>query len=224
MISIKADKPVYLRNALTQFLYKFMKSFLLQAFFLKNFKKSVRVINYIFTGVLIFSFMFHQNFRDQAKLAADVSVIVFLIVITPGMLKRFRVKGILQHLQILLMTGRRELGILTYLLTFFHFSWMWLIPTMNSGSLEFPLLFELFGLAAFLLLTPLFLTSHNFFVRKLGKNWIRLHAMIYLILWLIFAHTVLVNHMIFSAMLGIFGILEVASFMNAFFIKSRPDS
>ncbi|HLX62535.1 MAG TPA: protein-methionine-sulfoxide reductase heme-binding subunit MsrQ [Planctomycetota bacterium] len=53
-----------------------------------------------------------------------------------------------------------------------------LYATIFGDAWKFP--FQLFGMAAFLLLIPLALTSTNWAVRKLGgKNWQRLHYLVY---------------------------------------------
>jgi sulfoxide reductase heme-binding subunit YedZ len=41
--------------------------------------------------------------------------------------------------------------------------------------------FIMFGMAALAMLIPLALTSNNFSIRRLGKNWIWLHRLIYII-------------------------------------------
>lgn len=46
----------------------------------------------------------------------------------------------------------------------------------------------IFGAIAFLLLLPLAVTSFNYWMKKLGKNWKRLHKLVYLISPLVLAH------------------------------------
>jgi len=46
----------------------------------------------------------------------------------------------------------------------------------------------LIGAAAFLLLLPLAVTSFNFWMKRLGKNWKRLHRLVYLISPLVVVH------------------------------------
>lgn len=51
--------------------------------------------------------------------------------------------------------------------------------------------YALFGLAAFLALLPLAMTSTRGWIRRLGKNWHRLHRLVYLAAILAIAHFVL---------------------------------
>jgi sulfoxide reductase heme-binding subunit YedZ len=49
----------------------------------------------------------------------------------------------------------------------------------------------LIGLTAFLLLLPLALTSFTYWMKRLGKNWKRLHKLVYLIAPLVVVHFLL---------------------------------
>ncbi|QKK28662.1 protein-methionine-sulfoxide reductase heme-binding subunit MsrQ [Rhizobium indicum] len=80
---------------------------------------------------------------------------------------------------------RRALGLLTFYYALMHFTvYMVLdqamdIPAVINDVLKRP--FIMFGMAALTMLIPLALTSNNFSIRRLGKNWIWLHRLAYII-------------------------------------------
>ncbi|OGJ37683.1 MAG: hypothetical protein A2383_02175 [Candidatus Pacebacteria bacterium RIFOXYB1_FULL_39_46] len=124
--------------------------------------------------------------------SATISLIVFWIVLLPGMMKRFQIVGWLLPIRTLLLLYRRQLGVTMYLLALTHWGWSRLLPLIASSSnpwLFNP--FEIFGLIAFTLLTPLFFTSNDWSVRHLGKQWNTLHSLVYVVIWLLFFHIAL---------------------------------
>ncbi|MBB4289553.1 sulfoxide reductase heme-binding subunit YedZ [Rhizobium leguminosarum] len=80
---------------------------------------------------------------------------------------------------------RRALGLLTFYYALMHFTvYMVLdqamdIPAVINDVLKRP--FIMFGMAGLAMLIPLALTSNNFSIRRLGKNWIWLHRLVYII-------------------------------------------
>ncbi|PWE55528.1 protein-methionine-sulfoxide reductase heme-binding subunit MsrQ [Metarhizobium album] len=82
-----------------------------------------------------------------------------------------------------LIRYRRALGLLTFYYALMHFSVYAILdqaPMFNAilaDVLKRP--FIMFGMAALLLLIPLAITSNMASIRRLGKNWIRLHRLIY---------------------------------------------
>lgn len=87
---------------------------------------------------------------------------------------------------------RRPLGLYAYLYAFLHF----LLFIGPDYGFDAPLLFQalkekpfiLVGLAGFILLSALALTSFDYWKVRLGKNWKRLHRLTYLINLLIVLH------------------------------------
>ena len=81
---------------------------------------------------------------------------------------------------------RRMLGLYVFFYACCHFS-IWLVA---DHSLDFADMIEdiidrpyiTFGFTALMLLIPLAITSNNTMIRKLGKNWKKLHRLVYLIL------------------------------------------
>jgi DMSO/TMAO reductase YedYZ heme-binding membrane subunit len=86
------------------------------------------------------------------------------------------------------------------------------LPKLAIGQPVFPLLpFEAFGLLAIMVLLPLFLTSNLYSQQHLGKNWKRIHKLVYLSFWLIMLHTGLQGEMGFTLLVGATGMLEIVS-------------
>lgn len=84
-----------------------------------------------------------------------------------------------------LIKYRRGLGLLVFWYVLFHFL-VWLIldqQLMMAQAIEdiTKRPFIMLGMAALILLIPLALTSFNFAIRKLRKNWNKLHKLIYVI-------------------------------------------
>ena len=78
---------------------------------------------------------------------------------------------------------RRMLGLFAFFYGTLHlFSYLWLDQFYDWGEIWKDILkrpFITVGMLAFLLMTPLALTSFKKAMRKLGRNWQRLHTLIY---------------------------------------------
>ena len=78
---------------------------------------------------------------------------------------------------------RRMLGLFAFFYGLLHlFSYLWLDQFFDWGEIWHDILkrpFITVGMLAFLLMTPLALTSFKRAMRKLGRNWSRLHTLIY---------------------------------------------
>lgn len=87
---------------------------------------------------------------------------------------------------------RRLLGLFAYFYAVLHFlTWLLLDhqldwPLMIEDVLERP--YITIGFTALLLLTPLAATSTTGMMRRLGRNWLRLHRLVYLIVPLVVLH------------------------------------
>lgn len=80
---------------------------------------------------------------------------------------------------------RRALGLLTFYYALMHFSvYMILDQALYLQAVVQDVLrrpFIMFGMAGLAMLLPLALTSNSFSIRSMGKNWIWLHRLIYII-------------------------------------------
>jgi methionine sulfoxide reductase heme-binding subunit len=84
-----------------------------------------------------------------------------------------------------LIRYRRALGLLCFYYVLFHFT-VYLVLDQElalnaviADVVKRP--FIMLGMAGFALLVPLAATSNSFSIRKLGKNWIRLHRIVYIV-------------------------------------------
>ncbi|HLA03664.1 MAG TPA: ferric reductase-like transmembrane domain-containing protein, partial [Patescibacteria group bacterium] len=133
------------------------------------------------------------------------------IVVLPGILGRF---GIEIKLSRIITLFRRQLGILVFVLAFSHYQ---LVRGISIYTGQIPLfprpIFEVIGTTALFLMFFMFLTSNNFSQKTLGKNWKRLHRIVYVILWLLVFHTGLQRISIWSVFILTFAVLEVLSWI-----------
>ena len=85
--------------------------------------------------------------------------------------------------QVKLIRFRRMLGLFTFFYASLHFlTYIWLDqyfdwPFIAEDIAEHP--YIIVGFTAFLVLTAMAITSPRFMVRKLGKNWKKLHNLVY---------------------------------------------
>lgn len=122
----------------------------------------------------------------QTRYIGMVTLVMLLIVLTPGTIRRFGVKSKLADL---LMIYRRNFGIFTYMLILTHeFSYYSGQIILGPDAFIKSPSFVKMGMIASLLLLPLFLTSNDFAVRILKKWWKRLHKLIYVAVLFVYLH------------------------------------
>lgn len=84
-----------------------------------------------------------------------------------------------------LLRFRRPLGLFAFFYACLHFTtYIWLDQFFDPASIVKDVVkrpFITVGFAAFVLLIPLAATSNHFMMKKLGRNWQRLHRLVYLI-------------------------------------------
>jgi DMSO/TMAO reductase YedYZ heme-binding membrane subunit len=153
--------------------------------------------------------------HELGSKAANLSMIAFLLTLIPGMIKRFKLQGPFLPIRIMIMILRKEIGILMFLLAFAHYGWSRVLPVLAiDGNLFRISLFEQFGLAALLMSFPMFLTSNDYLIEKMGDWWKRLHSMAYIIVWALFLHLVIREPSLKSIVVLIFAALEWTSLIK----------
>lgn len=175
--------------------------------------------------------------RSIGNQAGVLAIILFLVTLLPGIFNRLNWRTQWLKNPLLLITlFRRHLGIMMFLLVFIHLSFVQTVPTFvryimtQSVGLNAPLLpleklillpsalsalpsvFVIFGMIGWLLLLPVWLTSNDYSMKKLGKNWKKIQRLTYLAIWLIFLHVAWQKH-ILAIPIVIVGLLEVASWV-----------
>ncbi|WP_341212477.1 protein-methionine-sulfoxide reductase heme-binding subunit MsrQ [uncultured Limimaricola sp.] len=92
------------------------------------------------------------------------------------------VTPLLKYTRISLLKFRRAIGLLTFFFVLAHFSVWALLDVQSFGRVWADILkrpYVTVGMIAFVGLIPLALTSNNLSIRKLGRNWRRLHQLVY---------------------------------------------
>ena len=122
------------------------------------------------------------------------------------------VTPLLKYCRINLIKFRRALGLLTFFYVSMHLAtWLFLDMQVLWAEILRDLTkrpYIVIGMAAFLLMLPLTLTSNDWAVRRLGaKGWKRLHQMVYGIVILGATHNVMVQKVWEAEALIYFGII-----------------
>lgn len=150
------------------------------------------------------------------------SMILFVVTLFPGIIMRLKViPKITLPIATLITPFRRHLGILMFITAFVHMSFSSTLPYLalqliSTGKVVLPppfRLFEQIGLIGWMLLLPVWLTSNDFSMKKLGKWWKRLQRLTYLALWLIFIHVALQKESL-ALILVLVGLLEIYSWVS----------
>jgi DMSO/TMAO reductase YedYZ heme-binding membrane subunit len=110
------------------------------------------------------------------------------ITLLPGITKR---TGWPRFVTTILMPHRRRLGISMYVATIGHFCLNFGLAVLITKSLSNLEANEVAGIVALLLLTPIFLTSNDWSVKRLRRWWGRLHKLVYLVLIMVLLHLIL---------------------------------
>jgi len=156
----------------------------------KKFKLFFLSAIYFQISVLVISLFFIESDLYLAgSFMGKFAIYTFWLIALAGILKRFKVEGILKKIQIVLTTNRRQLGILMFFLALTHYMWNVGFSVILYGPPTSIPLFQIFGLIALILTIPLVITSNNYSVKKLGKFWKILHTLVYPIMFLLVLHT-----------------------------------
>ncbi|GEM_PF-2182294 len=122
-----------------------------------------------------------------------------------------------------LLANRRWIGIWTFIfalihpLLVFHFFYRWDV-SRTFGNVYTPL-----GFVALLILAAMAATSTDTAVRKLGKNWKRLHLLIYVVLALVIVHSFSIGRIFLESLEGkiVIGALAVMVVGAKVFLKLK---
>jgi methionine sulfoxide reductase heme-binding subunit len=152
-------------------------------------------------------------FYANAKLFGQIALVLYVLTAIPGIMRRF---GKFTKPVSLLMMFRRYIGIAMYLFVLLHGSVERLFSIMKGAPAPVtPVIFELFGTVASMLLIWMFLTSNDKSVNTLGKWWHRIHNLTYIVVWLIFVHVALQGLSIWTVLIGITSIAQLTSHIYA---------
>lgn len=136
------------------------------------------------------AFLFNYLLPLGGKLAQG-AVFFYCLSLLPGILTRF---AVLPTTTALLKQWRRQFGVLMFWLAIAHsfLSRTFPVIAIDTNLLSQPPLPVVFGMLALFILFPLWLTSNDYSLSKMGnKNWKLLHRITYLALLLIMIHAAL---------------------------------
>lgn len=154
-----------------------------------------------------------------------LATLLFVTTLLPGILMRLRpYSQSLIPLATIITPFRRHLGILMFLSAFVHMSFTTTLPYVAfNGWQALPPPVEILHIAgslAWLILLPVWLTSNDVSMKKLGKNWKRLQRLTYVAIWFVFGHLVLVGSPL-ALLVIVVAILEVASWGKFLLVDQR---
>jgi DMSO/TMAO reductase YedYZ heme-binding membrane subunit len=153
------------------------------------------------------------TFYLWGRQSGEVALVFFILASIPGIVRRF---GKFNKLVSILMIFRRYIGIATYMFVLIHSSFVRFVPWVAKVFSVFPLeWFVAIGAIAHVMLFSLFITSNDWSVNKLGPWWHKIHNLIYVIVWLIFVHVVLQSFSIWTVLIGVTALAQIASFWYA---------
>lgn len=153
-----------------------------------------------------------DTFYSFGKTLGEAAVISFVLLLIPGIARRF---GFKHKLISLVMIFRRYIGILMFLLVLAHFALLRMIPISRQYMAipAAPVVFELLGTLSLVLLFPLFLTSNDWSIKKMKAWWYKLHRLVYIIMWTVLLHLGLQSLSIWTVLMGSIVLLECMGIM-----------
>lgn len=158
-------------------------------------------------------------FYSLGKHSGQAALALLGIVLLPGILGRFRIEFKITRVITLF---RRQLGITVFLFGLAHYCLIRFFPMLaGTYPISLPVGFEVWGTFALFILFFLFLTSNNFSKKHLGPWWKRLHRFVYVAVWFLAFHVAYQRISVWSLYAGIFGVLEIASFIWEYFKKKQ---
>ncbi len=153
-----------------------------------KFRQKIHFIIYLFIPLLLLgTLIFTQNSKLFSQFGEWAWQVLILVLFIKPLVKIIAYKELMW-----LLTYRREMGILCFYLAFAHLTGHILaLQIYNIKNYLPPNNFLFTGALAGLFLVILYLTSNNFSMRWLKKNWKRVQSLSYLLLPLISAHQIL---------------------------------
>lgn len=153
-----------------------------------------------------------------------VAVGLFVIVLMPGIIMRLKWwRSVSLPTATIITPFRRRLGVLMFIVAVVHMSFTTTLPYVSiMGFAALPPPFspaEVFGVLAVLILTPVWLTSTDWWLKALGKWWKRVQRLSYVAIWAILVHLVLLQSS-WSWLMAVIGVLELVSWAR-FYIGKR---
>jgi DMSO/TMAO reductase YedYZ heme-binding membrane subunit len=167
----------------------------------------------VFSTIAVYQKLSVMNILlDFSAIAGQIAIVLYILTIIPGMLRRFRIQN---KTVAVLMIYRRHIGILSFFPMLYHFMMERGVYILLAGFPKVLAMPEFFGAAAFFGIFLLTVTSNDMSTKRLGIWWGRIHRLTHGIVWLLFLHVALHGSNIWAVVLGVFGCMQLASFIYA---------
>lgn len=168
---------------------------------------------------------YHLAIEQIGNFAGSLAIFLYSMTLVPGILKRLKVKPkYTVPLADLLVTFRRRMGILMFLLLFVHMLFIFILPMVIQGGLSYWYVEiwhgQVWGLAALVLLLPLWITSNDLAIELLGKWRHMIHRLTYIIMVFIFFHAVYIRS-IWAILLFVQFVALVVSWIRYWRVASK---
>lgn len=152
------------------------------------------------------SFLWHQ----LGKLSGQAATLIFGITLLPGILKRLKQIKLWPWGYALLTKTRKQFGIMMFLLSLAHTLWSYNLLEKKIWPEK---LSDWMGLAAILILLPLFITSNEYSLQKLKTLWYKIHLLTHVAVWFILFHIVIKSELSWSIITAAIILADVTSWV-----------
>jgi methionine sulfoxide reductase heme-binding subunit len=185
-------------------------------------KHSFSILSVVLICLTIYGFRTFTlpQMYQLSKALGVFATVLFILTIIPGIVQRLK----LTQLNLItnpLRFSRRTMGVAMFFAALSHYLFAVAFKVIKTGKTPEVQNYFIFGFLALFLSLWLALTSNTFAKQKMGKWWKRLHSATYLIVWLIFAHTVLIETSPISVLVGAFAIVELYSLIKANYLDKK---
>lgn len=159
---------------------------------------------------------------EVGRKLGSLSALFYIATLIPGILKRFNV---LPLTRAAFRLPRRQFGVTMFIFAFVH---QWLVRSipvvLETGSFLPINNHVLAGMISITLLFPLWLTSNDYSVKKLGKWWDYIHSLTYVAMFAILLHVALISERTLATLLFITILLEIGSWIYSRTPKKQSPS
>lgn len=142
-----------------------------------------------------------------------LSLLAYVLTLLPGIGERL---GLGNKALSILRIYRRYIGILVFFLSIVH---IYLVKVYFASSLKdfFPQgTFEIMGMISFVIISLLTSISNNISMSRLKIWWYRIQRLTYATIFFVFFHVALVKVSIWSLLMGLVLLIEIASFIAVY--------
>jgi sulfoxide reductase heme-binding subunit YedZ len=184
---------------------------------------AVLVLSLVFWGAYVFWVTperYFPFFDGLARELGQIAALLYCLTLVPGMLRRFQ---LLPLTRAILMLWRRYVGIAMFNSALVHLALIRVLPVLltNPRLLLFANRQILFGALAVALLFPLWLTSNEYSVRRLGAAWHWIHKLTYAAVFFIFFHVALSANVRLAWFVGMVLLIEILSWFAGWLRSGR---